>query len=77
MLVPIPIPRIVAIVITAFWCVLFLFGAIRFISEKQWGFALFCLVVGLLFMLGVARYINDVLRSRKEPPAPSEHGPIE
>ncbi len=73
----VPIPRVVAIVITAFWTALFLFGAMRFIAEKEWGFALFCLAFGLLGVRGIALYVHQVLRSGREPPAPSEHRPIE
>ena len=77
--IPVPVPRVVGLVITILWAVLFLFGAIRLMTQGEWGYALFCLVLGLLGALRVAQLIliMRMRRSIREASATSENSPIE
>lgn len=75
MLIPIPVPRLVWIVVSALWLVLFACGVLKFSLEREWGYALVCLMFVIPLALGIVRAGRTMRQARSVESADSESEP--
>ena len=74
--------RRVRVVVQGSCAILFMIGLTRTLFEREWGYAAFCAVFALLFVLGTVRAIRSEPVSLTEdagpgPPSPKAAPPIE
>src|SRR5262245_5867090 len=63
------------ILILGLWAILVRYGLGRTLRDREWGYAVFCGVIALLFIWGVTRAVRSGTPSLTEEPGPTSPSP--